>query len=58
MLNEQVTLDPNADRRTNVRTPPPLAAVSASKGSDSEDDVDSDVEHEFVLLLSLHEEEA
>ena len=55
MLNEQVALVPSSDQRMNVSIPPPLAA--ASVGSDSEDDVGSDVRLEDALL-SLPEEEA
>ena len=56
MLNLQVAIELKAARRTKVRTPPLLVDMSVSEGSDSEDDVGSDVSPELVLLLSLHDE--
>lgn len=48
MLKLQTAVLPNAARRTNVMTPPPLVGVSPLEGTDSEDAVSSD-----VALLSV-----
>ena len=54
MLNLHAAVALKAARRTNVKTPPPLVDMSDPEGSDSEDEISSDVALDAVLRLSLH----